>query len=105
MKFNLRSLKSAKCSFRNMPLPILLYVPEKKGKSSPSNYQVYKLWTNPKDKKMTMYSLTFKYYEVIKGQDIMDLEVAYILVKSLLQVDALQVFQNKEAVQKERDGP
>eukprot|EP00957_Ditylum_brightwellii_P158623 12073495-Ditylum_brightwellii.AAC.2 len=42
---------------------------------------------------------------VFKGQDITDLEATYTLVKSLLKGDALQVFQNEEAVQKERDVP
>eukprot|EP00957_Ditylum_brightwellii_P076655 5826942-Ditylum_brightwellii.AAC.1 len=43
--------------------------------------------------------------QVIKGQDIQDLEAAYTMVKSLLRGDALQVFQNKEANQEIRDGP
>eukprot|EP00957_Ditylum_brightwellii_P110295 8412436-Ditylum_brightwellii.AAC.1 len=68
-----------------------------------------------------MYLLTFKYYEVrtpeewlqfinaisqvIKGQDIQDPYATYTLVKSLPRGDALQVFQNKEANPKGRDGP
>eukprot|EP00957_Ditylum_brightwellii_P122555 9345926-Ditylum_brightwellii.AAC.1 len=43
--------------------------------------------------------------QVIKGQDIQDRDVAYSLVKSLLQGDALQVFKNKEASQEIKDGP
>eukprot|EP00957_Ditylum_brightwellii_P141993 10817781-Ditylum_brightwellii.AAC.1 len=69
------------------------------------NYQVYKLQTNPNYEKSTVYLLTVKYYkvrtpeewlqfidaisQVIKGQDIQDLEAAYILVKSLLMEGAL----------------
>eukprot|EP00957_Ditylum_brightwellii_P088651 6752010-Ditylum_brightwellii.AAC.1 len=64
---------------------ICLYAPEKKEKVSPSDYQVYKLWTNLKDKKLAMYLLTVKYYKVIKGQDIQDSEATYTLVKSLLR--------------------
>eukprot|EP00957_Ditylum_brightwellii_P175265 13342961-Ditylum_brightwellii.AAC.2 len=37
--------------------------------------------------------------QVIKGQDIQDGDTAYLLVKSLLKGDALQVFQNEEASQ------
>eukprot|EP00957_Ditylum_brightwellii_P198830 15155452-Ditylum_brightwellii.AAC.1 len=36
--------------------------------------------------------------QVIKGQDIMDLDAVYTLVKSLLHGDALQVFQNEETL-------
>eukprot|EP00957_Ditylum_brightwellii_P204247 15338316-Ditylum_brightwellii.AAC.1 len=93
MKINLKSLKSDNYSVRNRPLPILFYILEKKEKLSPSDYQVYKLWINSKDKKLAVYSLTDKHYEVgtleewlqfinvisqiIKGHSIMDLEMAY----------------------------
>eukprot|EP00957_Ditylum_brightwellii_P009095 687687-Ditylum_brightwellii.AAC.1 len=43
--------------------------------------------------------------QIIKGQDITDLDVANMLVTSLLCGDALQVFRNEEAVEKERDSP
>ena len=75
-------------------------MPEKKEKLSPSDYQVYKLWANPKKKKLAVYALVVKYYkvgspegwlqfinvisQVIKGQDIQDSKAAYNLVKSLL---------------------
>eukprot|EP00957_Ditylum_brightwellii_P034888 2643899-Ditylum_brightwellii.AAC.1 len=65
---------------------------EEKEQLSPLDYQVYKLWTNPKDEKMTVYLLMVKYYkvgtpeewlqvinaisQVIKGQDIQDSEAA-----------------------------
>eukprot|EP00957_Ditylum_brightwellii_P144795 11028660-Ditylum_brightwellii.AAC.1 len=105
MKISLKSLEFANCSVGNRPLPILFYILWKMEKLSPSNYQVYKLRTNPKDEKLTMHSLMVKYYKVIKGRDIQELEVACALLKSLLWVGILQVFQNKEAVQKEREGP
>eukprot|EP00957_Ditylum_brightwellii_P192164 14627844-Ditylum_brightwellii.AAC.1 len=37
--------------------------------------------------------------QVIKGHDIQDRDTVYLLVKSLLNGDALQVFKNKEASQ------
>eukprot|EP00957_Ditylum_brightwellii_P165168 12575419-Ditylum_brightwellii.AAC.1 len=42
--------------------------------------------------------------QVIKGQDIQGRDTAYLLVKSLLRGDALQVFKNKEASQEVKDG-
>eukprot|EP00957_Ditylum_brightwellii_P103578 7891820-Ditylum_brightwellii.AAC.1 len=42
--------------------------------------------------------------QVIKGQDIQDRDAAYLLVKSLLSGDALQVFMNEEASQEVKDG-
>eukprot|EP00957_Ditylum_brightwellii_P022612 1705703-Ditylum_brightwellii.AAC.1 len=43
--------------------------------------------------------------QVIKGQDIQEGDDAYLLVKSLLRGDALQVFKNKEASQEVKDVP
>eukprot|EP00957_Ditylum_brightwellii_P130208 9932730-Ditylum_brightwellii.AAC.1 len=40
--------------------------------------------------------------QVIKGQDIQDKDAVYLLVKSLLKGDALQVFKNEETSQKIR---
>eukprot|EP00957_Ditylum_brightwellii_P118394 9029887-Ditylum_brightwellii.AAC.1 len=88
-----------------LPPPIPIYTLEKKEELSPSDYQVYKLWTNLKDKKLAMYLLMVKYYKLIKGQDIQNLEAVYTLAKNFLQGDALQVFQNKDRNQKERDSP
>eukprot|EP00957_Ditylum_brightwellii_P097624 7434593-Ditylum_brightwellii.AAC.1 len=121
MKINARSLKFANFLAGNRAPPILFYMPEKKKKLSPLDYQVYKLWNNPKDKKLDVYSLMVKYYnvgtfeawlqfidaisQVIRVQDIHDSKAAYTLVKSPLRVDTLQVFQNKEANQEERDIP
>eukprot|EP00957_Ditylum_brightwellii_P134518 10255219-Ditylum_brightwellii.AAC.1 len=42
--------------------------------------------------------------QVIKGQDIQDGNAAYLLAKSLLKGDTLQVFQNKEESQEVKDG-
>eukprot|EP00957_Ditylum_brightwellii_P169640 12912039-Ditylum_brightwellii.AAC.1 len=101
MKIDPRSIQFANHSVGNRPPPILFYVLEKKEKLSPSNYHVYKLQTNPKDKKLVVCFLVVKYYtvgapeewlqfinaisQVIKCQGITDLEAANILVKSLLQ--------------------
>eukprot|EP00957_Ditylum_brightwellii_P070501 5357255-Ditylum_brightwellii.AAC.1 len=41
--------------------------------------------------------------QVIKGLDIQDRDAAYLLVKSLLKGDALQVFKNEEASQEIKD--
>eukprot|EP00957_Ditylum_brightwellii_P147454 11228082-Ditylum_brightwellii.AAC.1 len=43
--------------------------------------------------------------QVIKGHDIQDGDAAYLLVKSLLREDALQVFKNKETSQEVKDDP
>eukprot|EP00957_Ditylum_brightwellii_P028822 2177536-Ditylum_brightwellii.AAC.1 len=40
----------------------------------------------------------------IKGQDIQDGDVVYLLVKSLLNGVTLQVFKNEEASQEVKDG-
>eukprot|EP00957_Ditylum_brightwellii_P194229 14792662-Ditylum_brightwellii.AAC.1 len=42
--------------------------------------------------------------QVIKGRDIQDGDVEYLLVKNLLKKDTLQVFQNEEASQEVKDG-
>eukprot|EP00957_Ditylum_brightwellii_P178152 13569124-Ditylum_brightwellii.AAC.1 len=39
------------------------------------------------------------------GQDIQDGDVVYLLVKSLLKGDTLQVFKNEEKSQEIKDGP
>eukprot|EP00957_Ditylum_brightwellii_P196571 14977466-Ditylum_brightwellii.AAC.1 len=44
-------------------------------------------------------------FQFIKEQYIQDSEAAYTFVKSLLWRDTLQIVQNKETVQKERDSP
>eukprot|EP00957_Ditylum_brightwellii_P038011 2874841-Ditylum_brightwellii.AAC.1 len=43
--------------------------------------------------------------QVIKGQDIQDRDAVYLLVKSLLKGDTLQVFKNEEANQEIKDSP
>eukprot|EP00957_Ditylum_brightwellii_P141366 10771282-Ditylum_brightwellii.AAC.1 len=113
MKINHKSLEFANCNQGNKPPPILFYMPNNNKKLSPSDYQTYKLWTNPKDEKSAVYDLVVKYYkvgtpdewlqlmdaivQVIEGQVIKDRDDAYLLVKSLMKGDALQVFKNKEA--------
>eukprot|EP00957_Ditylum_brightwellii_P170523 12980174-Ditylum_brightwellii.AAC.1 len=121
MKINHKSLEVANCNQGNKPLPILFYVHGNKKKLSPSDYQTYKLHTNPKDEKSAVYNLVVKYYEVgtpeewlqfidaiaqvIKGQGIQDGVAVYLLVKSLLKGDILQVFKNKETSQDIKDSP
>eukprot|EP00957_Ditylum_brightwellii_P098907 7534739-Ditylum_brightwellii.AAC.1 len=113
MKIDHKSLKFANQNIKNKSLPISFYMPDNEKTLSPSDYQTYKLRTNPKDKKSAVYNLVVKYYkvgtpekwlqfmeaitQVIKGQDTQDGDAAYLLVKSLLKGDALQVFKNKEA--------
>eukprot|EP00957_Ditylum_brightwellii_P059487 4516503-Ditylum_brightwellii.AAC.1 len=41
--------------------------------------------------------------QVIKGQNIQDGDAAYLLVKSVIKEDALQVFKNEEASQEVKD--
>eukprot|EP00957_Ditylum_brightwellii_P137391 10474957-Ditylum_brightwellii.AAC.1 len=113
MKINNKSLKFMNQNLGNKRPPIPFYVSGSEKKLSPLEYQTYKLRTNPKDEKLAVYNLVVNYYklgtpeeqlqfmeaiaQVIKGQGIQDGDVAYSLVKSLLKVDALQVFQNEEA--------
>eukprot|EP00957_Ditylum_brightwellii_P201203 15324550-Ditylum_brightwellii.AAC.1 len=120
MKINHKSLEFTNCNQGNKPLPILFYVPNNNKKLSPLVYQTYKLWTNLKDEKSTVYNLVVKYHkvgtpeewlqfmdtiaQVIKGQYIQDRDAVYSLVKSLLKGGALQVFKNKEASQEIKDG-
>eukprot|EP00957_Ditylum_brightwellii_P196668 14984753-Ditylum_brightwellii.AAC.1 len=88
MKINNKSLEFANQNLENKPLPIPFYVPDSEKKLSPSDYQTYKLRTNPNDKNPAVYNLVVKYYkvgtpdewlkfmeaiaQVIKGQDIQD---------------------------------
>eukprot|EP00957_Ditylum_brightwellii_P076431 5808871-Ditylum_brightwellii.AAC.1 len=64
MKISDKSLKFASCNQRNKPPPIPFYVPDDTKKLSLSNYQTYKLHTNPKDEKSAVYNLIVKYYKV-----------------------------------------
>eukprot|EP00957_Ditylum_brightwellii_P129271 9861280-Ditylum_brightwellii.AAC.1 len=121
MKISKKSLAFANRNQGSKPLSIPLYVKDDSRKLSPSDYQTYKLRNNPKDEKFAVYNLVIPYYEVrtpeewlqfvnaitqvIKGQDIQDGEAAYLIVKSLLKGDALQVFENKEASQDVKDDP
>eukprot|EP00957_Ditylum_brightwellii_P069621 5288205-Ditylum_brightwellii.AAC.1 len=64
MKIVAKSLAFANFWVGNRPLPILFHIPDKKETLSPSDYQTYKLWTNPKEDKLAVYSLVVKYYNV-----------------------------------------
>eukprot|EP00957_Ditylum_brightwellii_P012150 917671-Ditylum_brightwellii.AAC.1 len=64
MKINNKSLEFSNQNIRNKPLPILFHVPDSEKKLSPSDYQTYKLRTNPKDKKLVVYNLVVKHYKL-----------------------------------------
>eukprot|EP00957_Ditylum_brightwellii_P014638 1102983-Ditylum_brightwellii.AAC.1 len=64
MKISDKSLKFAARNQGSKPLPILFYVADNTKKLSPSDYQTYKLCTNPKDEKSVVYNLIVKYYKV-----------------------------------------
>eukprot|EP00957_Ditylum_brightwellii_P200622 15293569-Ditylum_brightwellii.AAC.1 len=64
MKISKKSLEFANCNQGNKPLPILFYMANDAKKLTPSDYQAYKLCTNPKDEKSTVYNLIVKYYKV-----------------------------------------
>eukprot|EP00957_Ditylum_brightwellii_P200896 15314127-Ditylum_brightwellii.AAC.1 len=100
MKINTRSLEFVNHSAGNRPPPIPFYMPEMKDNLSLSDYQYYEVGT-PEEWLQFINAIS----QVIKGQDIQDLEATYTLVKSLLRGDTLQVFQNKEANQEKRDSP
>eukprot|EP00957_Ditylum_brightwellii_P073914 5616754-Ditylum_brightwellii.AAC.1 len=64
MKINNKCLKFAIQNIRNKPSPIHFYVPDSEKKLNPLDYETYKLWTNPKDKKSAVYNMVVKYYKV-----------------------------------------
>eukprot|EP00957_Ditylum_brightwellii_P192275 14636735-Ditylum_brightwellii.AAC.1 len=64
MKINKKSLEFANCNQGNKPPPILFYVADDAKKLTLSDYQTYKLCTNPKDEKSAVYNLVVKYYKV-----------------------------------------
>eukprot|EP00957_Ditylum_brightwellii_P053206 4034295-Ditylum_brightwellii.AAC.1 len=64
MKISKRGFKFANYLVENRPPLIPFYVSDKKEKLSPSDYQTYKMWINPKDKKSAVYLLMAKYYKV-----------------------------------------
>eukprot|EP00957_Ditylum_brightwellii_P027462 2075911-Ditylum_brightwellii.AAC.1 len=95
MKISKKSFEFANHNRGNKPPPIPFYVADDAKKLTPSDYQTYKLRTNPKDEKSAVYNLVVKYYkvrtpeewlqftdeitQVIKGQDIQDGDAAYSL--------------------------
>eukprot|EP00957_Ditylum_brightwellii_P080069 6089690-Ditylum_brightwellii.AAC.1 len=64
MKISKKSLEFANRNQGSKPPPILFYVKDDSKKLSLSDYQTYKLHTNPKDKKSAVYNLIVPYYEV-----------------------------------------
>eukprot|EP00957_Ditylum_brightwellii_P159685 12154452-Ditylum_brightwellii.AAC.1 len=121
MKISEKSLEFANRNKGRKSPPIPFYVKDSSKKLSSLDYQNYKLCTNPKDEKSAVYNLPVPYYkvrtleewlqfvdaitQVIKEQDIQDGDAAYLLVKSLLRGDTLQVFENEETSQDVKDGP
>eukprot|EP00957_Ditylum_brightwellii_P046797 3551946-Ditylum_brightwellii.AAC.1 len=61
MKINNKSLEFANQNLGSKPPPIPFYVPDSEKKLSPLDNQTYKLWTNPKGKKLAVYNLVVKY--------------------------------------------
>eukprot|EP00957_Ditylum_brightwellii_P138177 10533479-Ditylum_brightwellii.AAC.1 len=121
MKINLRSPKETNYLSGNRLTPTPFNVAEKKTQLSPLDYKVYKLCTDQKYKKYVVYLLMVGIYEVgtleewlhfmsiikhvIKDQGSADPDDVYMLVKSILGRDTLEIFQNKEVNHKEKDGP
>eukprot|EP00957_Ditylum_brightwellii_P068420 5194644-Ditylum_brightwellii.AAC.1 len=64
MKISKKSLEFANRNQGNKHLPILFYMADDQKKLTPSDYQTYKLCTNPKDDKFAVYNLVVKYYKV-----------------------------------------
>eukprot|EP00957_Ditylum_brightwellii_P020394 1538246-Ditylum_brightwellii.AAC.1 len=64
MKISKKSLKFANRNQGSKYPPILFYVADDAKKLTPSDYQTYKLCTNPKDEKSLVYNLVVKYYKV-----------------------------------------
>eukprot|EP00957_Ditylum_brightwellii_P166244 12656207-Ditylum_brightwellii.AAC.1 len=64
MKIDHKSFEFVNRNQGNRPPPIPFYVPDNEKKLSPSDYQTYKLRTNPKDEKSVVDNLVMKYYKV-----------------------------------------
>eukprot|EP00957_Ditylum_brightwellii_P166655 12687046-Ditylum_brightwellii.AAC.1 len=64
MKISKKSLKFANRNQGSKPPPIPFYVKDDSKKLSPWDYQTYKIRTNPKDEKSTVYNLVVAYYKV-----------------------------------------
>eukprot|EP00957_Ditylum_brightwellii_P155695 11853394-Ditylum_brightwellii.AAC.1 len=64
MKISKKSLEFANQNQGGKSLPIPFYIKDSSKKLSPSDYQNYKLCTNPKDEKSAVYNLVVPYYEV-----------------------------------------
>eukprot|EP00957_Ditylum_brightwellii_P185860 14150323-Ditylum_brightwellii.AAC.1 len=64
MKISKKSLEFANRNQGSKPPPISFCIKEDKRKLSPSDYQTYKLCTNPKDEKSDVYNFVVPYYEV-----------------------------------------
>eukprot|EP00957_Ditylum_brightwellii_P116889 8916345-Ditylum_brightwellii.AAC.1 len=63
MKISEKSLKFANCNQGGKHPLIPFYVKDSSKKLSPSDYQTYKLRTNPKHEKSAVYNLPVPYYK------------------------------------------
>eukprot|EP00957_Ditylum_brightwellii_P094626 7206825-Ditylum_brightwellii.AAC.1 len=63
MKISKKSLELANRNQGSKPPPILFYVKDDLKKLSLSDYQTYKLCTNPKEEKSAVYNLVVKCYK------------------------------------------
>eukprot|EP00957_Ditylum_brightwellii_P074756 5681620-Ditylum_brightwellii.AAC.1 len=89
------------------------YIDQKIGES-----RTYKFCMQPEEDSLPVYSLTIEVFElgcpeewlilkhqvkqVLKGQNIRDMDAVYTLVQDLLKGDALMTFNNKQAMFKEQ---
>eukprot|EP00957_Ditylum_brightwellii_P134959 10289879-Ditylum_brightwellii.AAC.1 len=64
MKISKKSLEFANRNQGSKPPPIPFYIKDDSKKLSLSDYQTYKLRTNPKDEKSAVYNLVVLYYKV-----------------------------------------
>eukprot|EP00957_Ditylum_brightwellii_P148069 11273540-Ditylum_brightwellii.AAC.3 len=78
-----------------------------------TDHQIHTLCTQPEEENSPVYSLTIEFFElvspkellvfknqvkqVLKGQNIKDMDAAYTLVRDLLRVNALAAFNNNQA--------
>eukprot|EP00957_Ditylum_brightwellii_P092885 7071723-Ditylum_brightwellii.AAC.1 len=63
MKISEKSLKFANRTQGGKPPPIPFHVKDASKKLSLSDYQTYRLCTNPSDEKSAVYNLPVQYYE------------------------------------------
>eukprot|EP00957_Ditylum_brightwellii_P025164 1904440-Ditylum_brightwellii.AAC.1 len=60
--------------------------------------RTYKLCTQPKKEKSPVYLLTIEVKQMLKGQNMMDVDALSNIVQDLLRGNALTVFNNEQAM-------